>query len=114
MKFIIVFCVCLLVYGCTGRQQETTIMLRPPAVIDSQSGASLYLYDNGQIITAKSKNGGTLWSVDVIKNCGAPAVGEPKVRSLTIRGGIVNVAFGKHDYATVDLKSGQIACQGAD
>lgn len=87
---------------------------QPPVAVDAQAGTSLYLNDNAQILTAKSKDGKTLWSADIIKECGVPAVGKPRVRSVTVQDGKAKVVFGKHDFATVDLKSGEIECQGAD
>lgn len=114
MKSIIVLCACLLVCGCANDQQGAAPVSPPSIATDAQSGTSLYLDNNARILSAKAKDGKTLWSVDVIKECGVPAVGKPKVRSVTIQGGKANVVFGKHSFATVDLKSGEIEYQGAD
>lgn len=114
MKYITAICACLLVCGCACQRQQATVVPKTLTVTDAPSGISLYLDDNAQILTAQSKDGKTLWSVDVIKECGAPAVGEPKIRNVTIQKRNVNVVFGKHSFATVDLESGEIEYQGAD
>ena len=84
MKYIIAICTCLLVFGCVGQQQEAKVASKPINE-DVQSGTSLYLDDSAQILTAESIDGKILWSVDVIKECGIPAVGDPKVRNVTIQ-----------------------------
>ena len=114
MKYVTVLCACLLLCGCASHRQEATAVSRTPVASDASSGTSLYLDDSAQILTAESRDGKTLWSANVIKECGVPAVGEPKVRSVSVQMGKVNVVFGKHSFATVDLKSGRIEYQGAD
>ena len=78
MKWIFVLYACFLLCGCVGQQENSSAISPPPVGIDRQSGTSIYLDENAQILTAKSKNGKTLWSVDVIKECGTPEVGELK------------------------------------
>ena len=114
MKYIIVLSACLLVCGCTGQQQVSTVVLEPPVATDTRSSTTLHLDDSSQILTAQSRDGKILWSVDVIKECGVPDVGEPKVRNVTIQDGKASVVFGKHDHAVVNLESGVIESHGAD
>jgi len=114
MKYVSALCACLSLCGCAGQKQDTSVPVEIPVATDTESGISLQLDDNAQILTAQSKDGKTLWSIDVIKECGVPAVGQPKVRSVTVEKGKVNVVFGKHSFATVDFRSGTIETQGAD
>ncbi len=114
MKWILVLFGGLLLFGCGGQHEETVSITRHPVAADTKSAISLYLDESARILTARSNDGKTLWSVDVIKECGVPAVGKPKIRHVTIQGGQVSVVFGKHDFATVDLKSGSVQYQGAD
>ena len=115
MKYLLCLCIGLTTFGCTARQNEL------PVATDAHSGTSFYLNDNAQILTAKTKDGKTLWAVDVLKECNTqsgatvPNNGEPIVRAVRPnQSGKVIVVIGMHDYATIDIHSGAIKYDGAD
>ena len=56
------------------------------------------------------------WEIDIIKECGAPSVGEPVIRQVSFdpARGEVTATYGKHSSARVDLKTGKILEKGSD
>jgi hypothetical protein len=70
--------------------------------------------DDNRTLVAKDKQGKVLWEVDVIKKAGAPTVGQPVIRHMTLKDGKVTVVYGKHSFADIDLKSGKLLASGSD
>ncbi len=68
---------------------------------------------DGRSVSSSDGDGKILWTVDVIAACGAPAVGDPVVREVSLKDGHVHVVYGKHSFATID-GAGHIQCTGSD
>lgn len=77
-------------------------------------GISVAVKDDNRTLVAKDKQGKVLWEVDVIKKAGAPTVGQPVIRHMTLKDGKVTVVYGKHSFADFDLKSGKLLASGSD
>ena len=89
----------------------------PDAVIscsDTSSGASFEVEPDGRTLVAKGGDGSELFKGDVIAQCGSPAVGSPVVRNIAVNASSLEITFGKHSYATLDLKSRALSCKGSD
>jgi len=84
------------------------------SVNDEKVGISVGVKDNHRALVAKDKQGKVLWEVDVIKKSGAPTVGQPMIRRLTLKDGKVTAVYGKHSFADFDLKSGKLLASGSD
>lgn len=69
---------------------------------------------DGRLIVVRMGDMGAPRTVDVIGSCGAPAVGEPKVREVKVTGTLVQVVYGKHSFASVDPVTGKVTCKGSD
>ena len=54
------------------------------------------------------------WEANVLSFCGEPFVGEKKIRYYRVAGKIIDVVYGKHDFASIDVNTGKITCLGAD
>ena len=54
------------------------------------------------------------WTVNIIKACGEPEVGKPEVRYIKLTEDKIEITFGKHDFASVDIKDGKVKYLGAD
>lgn len=54
------------------------------------------------------------WEANVLSFCGEPFVGEKKIRYYRAEGKIIDVVYGKHDFASIDINTGRITCLGAD
>ncbi|MDT5122588.1 MAG: hypothetical protein QOC96_2070 [Acidobacteriota bacterium] len=52
--------------------------------------------------------------VPVLDRCGDPLVGEAKITHIELTKQCVNVRYGKHCYAKVDLKTLAVECVGCD
>ena len=83
-----------------------------PSVTDPNSGMVAAVEDG--VLKGLAKDGKPLWEADVLKKCGKPAVGQAAIRHLSIKGGLVQVTYGKHSFANVGLKTGHITCAGSD
>ena len=84
------------------------------SVNDEKVGISVGVKDDNRTMVAKDKQGKVLWEVDVIKKAGAPTVGQPVIRRLTLKDGKVTAVYGKHSFADFDLKSGKLLASGSD
>ncbi len=83
-----------------------------PSVTDPKSGMVVAVEDGA--LKGLAKDGKPMWEVDVIAKCGKPAVGKAAIRHLAIKGGLVQVTYGKHSFVNVGLKTGHITCRGSD
>ena len=95
-----------------GKAGPDTASSDQPSVTDPVSGTVVAV--EAGVLRALARDGKPLWSVDVIKKCGAPATGKAAIRHLAIKGGLVQVTYGKHNFANVGLDSGNITCRGSD
>jgi hypothetical protein len=76
--------------------------------------AIIYLVEkDGQTLTAYDKND-IKWTVNIIKACGQPKVGKPEIRHIKLTDDKIQITFGKHDFASVDIKDGKVNYLGRD
>jgi len=75
---------------------------------------TVYFIENDNQTLSAYKNGKLKWKTNVIKVCGKPKVGEPKIRYIKLNEKVIKVAFGKHSWAEVDLEIGKTKFIGAD
>ena len=75
---------------------------------------TVYFIENDNQTLSAYENGKLKWKTNVIKVCGKPKVGEPKIRYIKLNEKVIKVTFGKHSWAEVDLKSGKTKFIGAD
>jgi hypothetical protein len=85
-----------------------------PAVKDAESGISVSVGTDEKTLVAKDERGKVAWQADVIKLAGAPGVGKPAVRSLSVKNGRVTAVYGKHSFADFDIRTGKLLSSGSD
>jgi hypothetical protein len=86
-----------------------------PSVADQVTGRTVSVKDDDRtILITDTKTGKVLVSVNVIESAGAPNVGRPVVRDLSIKDGVVTAIYGKHSFARFDLKTGRLLEKGSD
>lgn len=81
--------------------------------IKADDGIIYLVEKDGQTLTAYNKND-IKWTVNIIKICGQPKVGKPEIRHIKLTGDKIQITFGKHDFASVDIKDGNVKYLGAD
>lgn len=90
----------------------------PQAVIslkDPKTEMVFYVESNGRRLVAFAKDGSVAWSVDVLADAKIkPAQGVPVIRHLRMQDGELRVTCGKHDFAKVETKNGNVVYVGAD
>lgn len=75
----------------------------------------IYLVDSDyQTLIAFDSNKNIKWKVNIIEKCGEPVVGKPEIRFIKLNKEVVEILFGKHDFATVNLTTGKVIYSGAD
>ena len=82
-------------------------------VIQSKSWVLYFVAKDKQTIVA-SENGKIIWQNNIISTLGKPYVGQPEVRNIRLDNDTLNVIFGKHDFARVDIHTGKATYLGAD
>ena len=94
---------------------HASIKAYPEAVIsatDPQTGIKVTVDPDGVGLTATDRSGRVLWKTDVVKEIGAPPVGEPVMRHVSIKRGVVTIILGKHRVAEAGLETGKVALLG--
>lgn len=81
--------------------------------IKSSNGIIYYVEKDLQTITAY-ENGKVKWKTNIIRTCGKPSVGKPEIRFIRLKNGEINLTYGKHNFANVDISSGNITNLGSD
>ena len=108
------FAVPLLLLAFTVATADEPVKKRP-SVTDQKTGLTASVLDDDQTLAIMdSKTGKILAKIQVIKAAGAPNVGQPVVRDLTIKDGVVTAIYGKHSFAKFDLKTGKLLEKGSD
>ncbi|MFC5978015.1 hypothetical protein [Flavobacterium salmonis] len=54
------------------------------------------------------------WETNVIKILGKPKIGKPEIRALQYNNLTITISYGKHDFAVVNIETGEIKFHGAD
>jgi hypothetical protein len=81
--------------------------------IESKIGIVYYVEKDKKILSAY-ENGRIKWVANIINACGEPFVGAPEIRYFKLSKDVIEIVFGKHSYANIDISSGKIKCLGAD
>ena len=81
--------------------------------IKADNGVIYFVEKDGQTLTAYENNE-TKWTVNIIKVCREPAVGKPEIRYIKLTGDEIDVVFGIHDFASVNIQDGKTKYLGAD
>lgn len=74
----------------------------------------IYFVDNGGRTLTAYDNETIKWTADVLGYCGLPAVGKPAIRYIKLTAEKIEITFGKHNFASVDIADGKVKCLGAD
>jgi hypothetical protein len=68
--------------------------------------------DGQKLIVARKNKTDDIFNI--VGRCGAPSVGEPKIRDVNVTLDLVNVTYGKHCHAQLSLKTSRLNCSGCD
>jgi hypothetical protein len=74
---------------------------------------TFYFEKNTQTIIA-FQNEKIKWKVIVIKSCKKPMVGKFEIRDIKIEKEYLKIDYGKHSFAKILIKKGEIICEGSD
>ena len=84
-------------YSCQSNHSHVTYSL-------SRDSTSIIASENGKI----------KWQANVLLFCGKPFIGENKIRYYKTSGKEIDVVYGMHAFASIDIETGKIKCLGAD
>jgi hypothetical protein len=71
------------------------------------------LEQDNQTLTA-NRQSIALWTVNVINQCGEPATGNSVVRYICLQADKLQIVFGKHSHAKINIYTGELTCEGDD
>ena len=74
----------------------------------------LHVSADGRALEVRRSTDAAVQTVDVLGKCGAPAIGEPRIRNFGRSGETIGVTFGKHCAAEVSLADLSVVCKGCD
>ena len=74
----------------------------------------LRISSDGRAVEVKRTSDKEPLRVHVLDKCGDPAVGPPRVRDVRLIKGDIVATYGKHCWATIDVKTLAIECTGCD
>lgn len=99
-------------------KSHASLKAYPNAVIalkDSKTENIFYVESNGRRLVAFKKDGTIMWSVDVLEATKVtPKTGQPVIRHLSFAENQLQVTFGKHDFAAIEINSGKTIYLGSD
>jgi hypothetical protein len=95
------------------RQRELNLRTTEKRGIEADDGVIYMVEKDGQTLAAY-EGGEISWTVNIVETCGQPVIGRTEIRYLKLSHANIQVTFGKHDFATVNLDNGQIECLGSD
>jgi hypothetical protein len=99
-------------------KSHASLKAYPNAVItvkDPKTENIFYVESNGRRLVAFKKDGTIIWSVDLLEATKvAPKSGQPVIRQLKLSEDLLQVVFGKHDFAEVQINSGKTKYVGSD
>ncbi|MFI2741266.1 hypothetical protein ACG2LH_00890 [Zhouia sp. PK063] len=81
--------------------------------IKSNDEIIYYVEKDLQTLTAY-ENGKVKWKTNIIGTCGEPSVGKSEIRFIRLNNGTINLIFGKHNFANVNITDGKINDSGSD
>jgi hypothetical protein len=73
-----------------------------------------YVEDDLQTICAYEDENKKIWQTNVIKTLGKPKVGKPIIRFIKLTEKTLQVTYGKHSFAEIDIRNGKIISSGSD
>jgi hypothetical protein len=86
-----------------------------PSISDQATSMTIAVQDDDRtLVAADSKSGKIVWKTNVIDAAGKPNTGQPVVRDLSLKDGVLTAIYGKHSFAKFDLKSGRLLEKGSD
>lgn len=74
----------------------------------------LWISQDGRALEFRRNTVSQAQSVDILRICGMPVVGEPRIISFSRDADHVDVTYGKHCLASVSIKDGAVKCIGCD
>ena len=99
-------------------KSHASLKAYPNAVItlkDPKTETIFYVESNGRRLVAFKKDGTIVWTVDVLETTKVtPKTGQPVIRHLNLAKDQLQVVFGKHDFAEVQINSGKMKYVGSD
>jgi hypothetical protein len=99
-------------------KSHASLKTYPNAVItlkDPKTENIFYVESNGRRLVAFKKDGTIIWSVDLLEATKVtPKSGQPVIRHLKLSKDQLQVVFGNHDFAEVQINSGKTKYLGAD
>lgn len=81
--------------------------------IEADNGLVYFVEKGGQRLIAYENNK-VKWTADVLKSCPKPEVGKAEIRYIKLSVDKIEITFGKHYFASVDIVDGKVKCLGAD
>jgi hypothetical protein len=92
---------------------ELNFSLTDKRGIKSKTGIIFFVEKDMQTLTAY-ENDKIKWRTNIITICGKPAIGSAGIRIIKLEKNNINVTFGKHSFATIDIINGKTIFLGAD
>jgi hypothetical protein len=96
-----------------AKKNEINLSFEPKMRGIEVNNVTYYIEKDMQTVSAY-ENGKIKWQTNIISVCGKPGVGKPEVRCLKIKGKILQVVFGKHSFANVNINNGKTKFIGSD
>jgi hypothetical protein len=94
-------------------ESELNFSLTEKRGIKNDDGIIYYVENDLQSLTAY-EDGKVKWKLNVINSCEKPKVGKPEIRFIHLKKNQINLTFGKHNFAKINITNGKLDCLGAD
>jgi hypothetical protein len=114
MKRASVLCRALLVAACGLVASAVAASNEMEVPRSSAETPNVRASADGRSLVVTPSEGAATVHVSVLNRCGDPAVGEPRIRNVSVEHGIVTVIYGKYCAAELSLETMVLKCTGCD
>jgi hypothetical protein len=92
--------------------KETELDLTKTSMRGFEANGRIYFIEKDLQTLTCYENGNLLWKTNVIKACGKPSVGKPKIRYIKRFIEAFVVIYGENNSIFVEVRRGKVDCKG--
>ncbi|MEM6720547.1 MAG: hypothetical protein AAF611_14565 [Bacteroidota bacterium] len=95
-------------------QSEVNFIQTEKRGIQTKKGDIFWVHSDLKTVLCVDADKNIRWKVNIIEKCGKPMVGAAEIRHIQLTKKGLGITYGKHNYAVLDAKTGNVIYFGSD